>query len=44
MQEAVSGVRLMKAYRAEPYETARFREANEAFARGNVKVGRLAML
>ncbi len=44
VQEAVTGIRLVKAFRAEPYETARFREANEAFARGNVKVSRLSML
>jgi subfamily B ATP-binding cassette protein MsbA len=44
VQEAVAGIRLVKAFRAEPFETARFTEANEAFARGNVKVGRLAML
>ena len=44
VQEAVAGIRLVKAFRAEPYETARFTTANNALARGNVKVGRLAML
>jgi ATP-binding cassette, subfamily B, bacterial MsbA len=44
VQEAVAGIRLVKAFRAEPYETARFTSANDALARGNVKVGRLAML
>ena len=44
VQEAVAGIRLVKAFRAEAHETARFTEANNAFARGNVKVGRLAML
>lgn len=44
VQEAVSGMRLVKAFRAEPFETARFQEANAAFARGNVKVARLAAL
>ncbi len=44
VQESVTGIRLVKAFRAEPYETARFQEANAAFARGNVRVGRLAML
>ncbi len=44
VQEAVSGMRLVKAFRAEPFETARFQDANAAFARGNVKVARLAAL
>jgi len=44
VQEAVAGIRLVKAFRAEPYETERFTTANNALARGNVKVGRLAML
>jgi subfamily B ATP-binding cassette protein MsbA len=44
VQEAVAGIRLVKAFRAEPYETSRFTNANNALARGNVKVGRLAML
>jgi subfamily B ATP-binding cassette protein MsbA len=44
VQESVAGIRLVKAFRAEPFETARFTQANDAFARGNVKVGRLAML
>lgn len=44
VQEAVSGMRLVKAFRAESFETSRFQEANSAFARGNVKVSRLAML
>jgi ABC-type multidrug transport system fused ATPase/permease subunit len=44
VQEAVAGIRLVKAFRAEAFETARFTQANDAFARGNVKVGRLAML
>lgn len=44
VQEAVAGMRLVKAFRAEPFETARFQEANAAFARGNVKVARLAAL
>lgn len=44
VQESVSGIRLVKAFRAEAYETARFDTANNAFARGNVKVGRLASL
>ena len=44
VQEVVSGVRLVKSYRAESREEARFTERNNAFARGYVKVGRLALL
>jgi ATP-binding cassette, subfamily B, bacterial MsbA len=44
VQESVAGMRLVKAFRAEAYETARFVEANNAFARGNVRVGRIASL
>ncbi|WP_396223217.1 ABC transporter ATP-binding protein [Gemmatimonas sp.] len=44
VQEVVSGVRLVKSYRAEGREEARFTEKNNAFARGFVKVGRLALL
>lgn len=44
VQEAVAGIRLVKAFRAEAHETARFDAANNTFARGNVKVGRLATL
>ncbi|MEQ1691872.1 MAG: ABC transporter ATP-binding protein [Gemmatimonas sp.] len=44
VQEVVSGVRLIKSYGAEPREQARFVTRNAAFARGYVRVGRLAML
>jgi subfamily B ATP-binding cassette protein MsbA len=44
VQEVVSGVRLVKSYRAEGREEARFTAKNNAFARGFVKVGRLALL
>jgi ATP-binding cassette, subfamily B, bacterial MsbA len=44
VQEVVSGVRLVKSYRAEPREEAKFTEQNNAYARGYVKVGRLALL
>jgi ATP-binding cassette, subfamily B, bacterial MsbA len=44
VQEVVSGARLVKSYRAEPREEARFAEQNNRFARGYVKVGRLALL
>ena len=44
VQEVVSGVRLVKSYRAEGREEQKFHERNGAFARGFVKVGRLALL
>ena len=44
VQEVVSGVRLIKSYGAEPREEQRFVARNAAFARGYVRVGRLAML
>lgn len=44
VQEVVSGVRLVKSYRAETREEAKFTERNGAYARGFVKVGRLALL
>ena len=44
VQEVVSGVRLVKSYRAEPLEAGKFIERNAAFAKGYVRVGRLALL
>ncbi len=44
VQEVVSGIRLVKSYRAEPREEARFAAQNNAFAWGFVRVGRLALL
>lgn len=44
VQEVVSGVRLVKSYRAEGREEAKFTDRNNAYARGFVKVGRLALL
>ncbi|MCA0375040.1 MAG: ABC transporter ATP-binding protein/permease [Gemmatimonadetes bacterium] len=44
VQEVVSGVRLVKSYRAEGREEQKFVERNNAFARGFVRVGRLALL
>ncbi len=41
-QEAISGVRLVKAARAERWETDRFSEASAKYAKGMVRVGRLA--
>jgi subfamily B ATP-binding cassette protein MsbA len=44
VQEVVSGVRLVKSYRAEGREEQKFTDRNSTFARGYVKVGRLALL
>jgi len=44
VQEAVSGVRLIKSYGAEPREEQRFVTRNAAFARGYVRIGRLSLL
>ncbi|MCC6930857.1 MAG: ABC transporter ATP-binding protein [Gemmatimonadaceae bacterium] len=44
VQEAVSGMRLVKSYRGEAYEEGRFREASDRYSRGMVKVTRLAFL
>lgn len=44
VQEVVSGVRLVKSYRAEAREEQRFVAQNQAYAKGFVRVGRLALL
>ncbi len=44
VQESVSGARLVKAFRGEAYEEARFREASEALARESVRVARVSYL
>jgi len=44
MQETVAGVRLVKAYAAEPYERRRFGDASDRYARGVLKWQRLALL
>jgi len=44
VQEVVSGVRLVKSYRAEGLEERKFTRRNAAFATGFVRVGRLALL
>jgi subfamily B ATP-binding cassette protein MsbA len=44
MQETVAGVRLVKAYGAEPYERGRFFGAADRYARGVVRMQRLATL
>ncbi len=44
VQETVSGIRLIKSYGAEPREEAKFGTRNTAFAKGYVRIGRLALL
>ena len=44
VQESVTGIRLVKSYRGEPYEEARFQEASDRYSRGMVRVNRLAFL
>jgi subfamily B ATP-binding cassette protein MsbA len=44
VQEAVSGIRLVKSFGAEEYEYGRFREASDRYARGMMRVTRLAQL
>jgi subfamily B ATP-binding cassette protein MsbA len=40
LQEMISGVRVVKAFGMEPYETGRFGEQNQAFFRRTIKVAR----
>ena len=44
VQEAVSGIRLVKSFGGEDYEYGRFREASDRYARGMMRVTRLAQL
>ena len=44
VQEAVSGIRLVKSYRGEGYEEQRFREASDRYSKGMVRVNRIAFL
>ena len=44
LQEVISGVRLVKSFRGEPYEDARFTAANESFSTGAARITRLAFL
>ena len=44
LQEAVSGVRLVKSFRAEAYEERRFLEASDRYSEGLVKITRVAFL
>lgn len=44
VQEVVSGIRLIKSYGAEVREEQRFVTRNAAFAKGYVRIGRLALM
>jgi ATP-binding cassette subfamily B protein len=44
MREQLSGIRVIRAFAREPYERARFRDANEALADTALTVGRLQAL
>jgi len=44
LQEAVSGVRLVKAFRAEPYEEGRFLDASGRYSEGLMRITRVAFL
>jgi len=44
VQEAVSGIRLVKSFGGEAYEEGRFREGSGRYARGMVRVTRIAAL
>ncbi|MFL5579250.1 MAG: ABC transporter ATP-binding protein [Gemmatimonadaceae bacterium] len=44
VQETVAGARLVKSFGGEAYEEARFRQASDRYARGMVRVTRLALL
>jgi subfamily B ATP-binding cassette protein MsbA len=44
LQEVISGVRLVKSFRGEPYEDARFASANDSYATGAARITRIAFL
>jgi subfamily B ATP-binding cassette protein MsbA len=44
LQEAVTGVRLVKAFRAEPYEEGRFLDASGRYSEGLMRITRVAFL
>lgn len=44
LQEAVSGVRLVKSFRAEPYEEHRFLDASNRYSEGLMRITRVAFL
>jgi len=44
LQEVISGVRLVKSFRGEPYEDARFTNASAGYATGAARITRIAFL
>jgi subfamily B ATP-binding cassette protein MsbA len=44
LQEVVGGMRLVKSFRAEPYEEQRFEEASDRYSHALVRVTKLALL
>ena len=44
LQEVVSGVRLVKSFRGEPYEDIRFTEASHRYSSGMIRITRIAFL
>ncbi len=44
VQETVSGIRLVKSFRAEAYEGARFSDASSRYAKGMVRMSRLTLM
>ena len=44
LQEVVSGVRLVKSFRGEPYEDIRFTEASHRYSSGMVRITRISFL
>ncbi|WP_309081507.1 ABC transporter ATP-binding protein [Zhihengliuella sp.] len=44
LREQITGIRVIRAFVREPYETERFREANEKLTETGVKVGQLFVL
>src|SRR6478672_1679223 len=44
LQEVVSGVRLVKSFRGEPYEDSRFTQASNRYSSGMVRITRIAAL
>jgi len=44
LQEVISGIRLVKSFRGEPYEDSRFTSASGSYTRGMVRITRLALV
>ncbi len=44
LQESVSGIRLVKSFRGEPYEDTRFTRASDGYSSGMVRMTRIALL